>query len=460
MQNSPESIAAQRDRFRSLNADETLTAIDSCTLATRRAEVDVLVLAAHWADLHGQLDREISPALPGSERLIQFGGDGTPEVAEFAPAELGAVLEISTNSATALIAAALDLRHRLPSLWQRVCDHEVKPWMAREIAELTRPLSRDAAHVVDARVARWADRLTWGRLRAYTEAAIIAADPAAAERIVEAAASQQGVWLGQSNEHGLKDIHIRTEAPNAIWFDATVDRLADSLGALGDDSDKEIRRARAVGIIAHPQQALDLLDNAISPAATEHEPTVDDPTADDPADHERSAPRSSRPKAILNVHIAHESITGAGNNLVARVEDVGAATLQQVKEWLNRCDVSVRPVLDPIAVAPVDGYEIPDRMRQAVHLMSPADAFPFASSVRRQTDLDHTRPYVPIDRGGGGGQTAIGNLAKLTRLHHRVKTHGRWRVKQPFPGILIWRSPYGRLFLVDHTGTRRLPDSA
>jgi hypothetical protein len=90
-------------------------------------------------------------------------------------------------------------------------------------------------------------------------------------------------------------------------------------------------------------------------------------------------------------------------------------------------------------IAPVDGYEIPDRIRDAVHLMSPADAFPYASSVSKRTDLDHTKPYVALDRGGPPGQTAIGNLAKLTRRHHRIKTFGRWQVEQPYPGILIWR---------------------
>ncbi len=52
-----------------------------------------------------------------------------------------------------------------------------------------------------------------------------------------------------------------------------------------------------------------------------------------------------------------------------------------------------------IRIAPVDGYEIPDRMREAVHLTSPADAFPYASSVSRRTDLDHTKPYLAIDKG-------------------------------------------------------------
>jgi hypothetical protein len=449
MPNSDELVVAQREAFTLLDADQTLTAIDSCKLATRRAEVDTLVLAAHWADLHGELDRALSPALPGAEQLIRFGGDGTPPVAEFAPAELGAVLELSTEAATSLIADALDLRHRLPTLWSRICDHEVKPWMAREIAEMTRSLSREAALAVDRRAARWADRLTWGRLRSYVDAAIIAADPAFAHEAAVAAALRQGVWVGASNDHGVKDILIRTEAPNAIWFDATVDRLADSLGALGDGSDKDTRRAKAVGIIAHPQQALDLLDTAAAAG--------DGNEAGDAGDTRPARRPSPRPQAVLHVHVAQETVAADGEHPVARVEDVGPTTVQQVKEWLSRCDLTVRPVVVPAATEPVDAYEIPDRLREAVHLASPADAFPFATSVSRRTDIDHTAPYVPMDRGGPPGQTAMGNLAKLTRRHHRLKTHGRWQVKQPFPGVLIWRSPRGRMFLVDHTGTRRLP---
>ena len=44
----------------------------------------------------------------------------------------------------------------------------------------------------------------------------------------------------------------------------------------------------------------------------------------------------------------------------------------------------------------------------------------------------------------------------MTTLHHRIKTHGRWQVQQPFPGIYVWRDPHGAFYLVDHTGTRRL----
>ena len=74
-------------------------------------------------------------------------------------------------------------------------------------------------------------------------------------------------------------------------------------------------------------------------------------------------------------------------------------------------------------------------------------------------DLDHTIPWVSTgsttDSTGPPGQTRIGNLGKLTRFEHRVKTHGKgWRHRQPEPGVHHWRTPMGYEYTVDHTGTR------
>ena len=82
--------------------------------------------------------------------------------------------------------------------------------------------------------------------------------------------------------------------------------------------------------------------------------------------------------------------------------------------------------------------------------MTPADTFPFSSSLSRTKQVDHNVPY------NEGGVSGVGNYGPMTTLHHRIKTHGGFRVKQPFPGIYIWRDPHGGFCLVDHTGTRRL----
>ncbi len=85
------------------------------------AEAELLALAAHWADLHAAPAGEgVRHPVPGMEQVVPLAGEGTPEVAEFAPAELGAVLGLSTHAAGCFIGDALELRHRLPRLWARV----------------------------------------------------------------------------------------------------------------------------------------------------------------------------------------------------------------------------------------------------------------------------------------------------------------------------------------------------
>ena len=88
--------------------------------------------------------------------------------------------------------------------------------------------------------------------------------------------------------------------------------------------------------------------------------------------------------------------------------------------------------------------------------MTPADTFPYSTSLHPD-QIDHTEPYKHGPDSIGAGQSRLGNYGPMSTPPHRLKTFGRWTVKQPFPGIYLWRDPYGAHYLVDHTGTRALP---
>jgi hypothetical protein len=117
-------------------------------------------------------------------------------------------------------------------------------------------------------------------------------------------------------------------------------------------------------------------------------------------------------------------------------------------------------VIDPADTAPVDGYEIPHRIREAVRLRNIADVFPYGSNLSAAMDLDHTRPWRSPDHGGPPEQTGPGNLGPLSRTVHRAATSGRWRKRQPDPGTYLWRSPHGWIYLVTNHGTLSLGHSA
>ena len=86
-----------------LDGAATLAAAEANEHALITAETRRLQIAAHWADLHPG-DAVARVRLPGIEHPVRLGGDGTPTVGGFAPAELGCVLRISDGAACRLSA--------------------------------------------------------------------------------------------------------------------------------------------------------------------------------------------------------------------------------------------------------------------------------------------------------------------------------------------------------------------
>jgi hypothetical protein len=494
-----------------LGAATTLSLVGQAHRQVLEQECVLVELAAHWADLNHPDSQPSSNGkpLPGAEQARQLGGQGTPEVLEFAAAELGARMETTVLSARALMADALDLRHRLPELWQLICAGQVASWRARKVAQATRHLSRDSAMHVDAAVAPAIVGLPWGRFETLLTAKIIEADPKAAEEQSKISEAERFVRAGRTSQSGLRLLIAKANAGDVIWFMATLNRIAEILRLQGDMDSADVRRSKAIGILAQPALALQLLwefrneqhpaaepqqpeepiDNeanppfessttpppAHPPEAAAHNLPETDP-AEQPPDPAEASPGSAliirpsgvdqrklRPQVILHIHLSQEALlatTGGAEALgggVGRLEGVGPITLGQVRRFLadTNCQVKVQPVIDPQDTAPVDGYEIPRRIREAMFLRMPASCFPHSAATKRM-DLDHTKSYLPLARGGPPGQTGVHGLGPLIRFEHRIKTHSRWHVRQPEPGIWIWRSPNRHYYLVTNTGTHNL----
>jgi hypothetical protein len=473
-------------------------------------ECRMLQLACAWADAH-YLDSGSTEYQPLIQRACAWGGEGTPEVSEYCAAELGALQGTGIAAARALIADALDLRYRLPRLWNRVLTGGVRAWQARKIAEQTRPLTWQACADVDHALSDFVDMMPWPRFAKILSAAILQADPAAAAERAERARATQDVFSFDS-EDGLKTIIAKAAAGDAIWFMATVNRIADILAAEGDTDPIGARRARAIGILAQPAEALRLLiehqhdpdqaakSNEPGETATAADPkkpnesaepreptksgeptesgeptdTVDDampePEAEEAApeaeadDHQSLSmtvppgfeAKAARPRVVLHFHLAEAALrTGQA---IVRPENGGPITLHQLMEFLgrSRCQVRIQPVLNPTAIAAVDSYEIPAQLRAAVRALQVADVFPFGTCLSENMDLDHTERYVPMDYGGPPGQTRLGNLGPIARAGHRAVTHGGWQKHQPESGYFVHRSPIGYVYLVTNQGTLAL----
>lgn len=427
------------------SAADTLGAVEHGLKTKRAADARILVLAVHWADLHPAELLTRDDQRPGAERAMRLGGEGTPLVCEFAPAELGVSLELHAHSARSLMADALDLRHRLPLLWGAVVEALALPdWVARKIASLTRPLSTAQVTEVDLRLAEVATSLPPSRLLRLVEAMVLAADEGAdAER--ERQLRTRFVTVNQSSELGTKGLYARLETADAIRLDAEVDRLARILAARGETAGLDERRAMALGLLARPAAALRLVAEA--------EPEAISPTDVDLATAVRAIdPARLLPRTELVIHVTESDFTRDAEG-VARFEGDGPITLAHARAVLGHSHVSIRPVIDLAHQLPSDAYEFTGTLREAVFLRTPADCFPYAVSTSRRQQVDHTDPYRP---DGPPGQTRADNGGPMVQRHHRIATHGRWRRAQVRPGVFLWRTPHGRFRLTDHTGTHAL----
>lgn len=388
----------------------------------RELAVKKLVMAYAWAVRHPEQVLDPAEATrPGREKARRYGGDGTPTVTEFAAAAFAARLGITTWAGAALIADALDLQHRFPVLWERVRRLEVRDSYARFVARRTRDLSREQAAYVDARVAESADgRIPWSRFEALVEGAVVAADVDAAREREERAARATFAKRIRTQADGMATFMIRADVATIEQIDTAVGNLAETLG----DAEPEY-----AGDTARVEGLRRALANAGLAGAKGR-------------------------SATLFVHVYAPCPAHPDTDEIARVEGHGAVTEAWIRRVLGedpRATIKVQPVLDLADRAPVDAYEIPDRHRRAVRLLTPADIFPFASCTDGTMQIDHTLAH------GAGGESALGNYGPMTTQHHRIKTHADWDVQQPYPGVFLWRDPYGALYLVDNTGTRAVP---
>jgi hypothetical protein len=91
------------------------------------------------------------------------------------------------------------------------------------------------------------------------------------------------------------------------------------------------------------------------------------------------------------------------------------------------------------------GYQPSRKLRHLVRARNARCTAPGCGRPAARCDLDHTVPWEQ------GGITCECDLAPLCRHHHRCKQSQGWKLKQPSPGILIWRTPAGRTYATTPT---------
>ncbi|GAB3261545.1 hypothetical protein GCM10027425_25020 [Alteromonas gracilis] len=425
--------------------DDAVNAIER----QRRAQVDLLADAAAYVLSAPEPVDADGGALFG-ERLLQVAGQGAPEVCEFAIIELAARLSWSVDAASTLVAQAVELIHRLPHVWTLTVAGVIPPRLAQQIADRTITVTASVA----ARADRWlvADPRGLGikQVEATLDTLQLHEDPDRVVGLEESLLADRHVTLmPDKRTPSAVRVEMLLEPDDARAFDHAVADVAASLKALGDEDDLQVRRAKAVGVLASPQAALDLLDHGLAP--TRRAPVTD-----------------------LYLHLGLTDLAKAADGTPGpvEVEGLGVVSTELIRRWLDAPElkVNVRPVLHlpggtlvgpdggafgstaALGWTPVDRHDPPPATREVVLLRDAECAFPHCHRSSRLADLDHIEPWVDPDEGGPPGQTHPDNLAPLCRRHHRFKTHTDWTYRRAPDGSFTWTSPTG---LKISTATRR-----
>ena len=388
--------------------------------------------AARWAAMHSG-DSLVGPLDEWHESCLPLGGQGCPEVAEFAVVEFAAAMGRSTDSGRRYLSQAVEGFYRLTSCWARLAAGELPAWRLGFIADQTICLSPEAAAFVDAMVAPFAHSIGPAQLGRLIEEAKARFDPEAteAERLAAVEAGHFDIALAEVGVNGRVKVDGDLDLADALDLEAAVAADAHHQLLLGSTESLDVRRALAVGNLARGQQPLDLPEGAAEP----------------------KQPRKR--EVVLHVHLEQAAVLGAGG--IARLQETrGPITAAQVREWCAAPDakITVQPVLDLAEHIHVGSYEASARLKLQTQLRDGTCVFAFCFRPAEKCDCEHRVPHED------GGPTCSCNQAPCCRRHHRAKTTGGWTYVTVEPGVYLWRSPLGYQFLRDHSGTvRRHPRS-
>jgi hypothetical protein len=360
-------------------------------------------------------------------------------MSSFAVAEWAVGLRITRAAAHHLIADALDFAHRLHGVAMAARIGHTDTARARMVAAATRDLTAELAADLEELLIPLLGRLTRRRLERTIDRLLAEKAPELRRTRAEKVRARREVFIDHTDDDHA-EISGTLDAVAARLLDQRLDVIARRLGwvqsHLGDaggfgptGETWDQRRARALGLLAEPGRVATLLQFTGDGAIRAKRPKASSPEQADAA--------AARP-VTLYVHLRPDGTLD--------LEGHGFLTRDTVAGLLAGAHVTVRPVIDLSSRIVSTGYQPSHRLREQTLLTTDTCFFPHCDVPARRCDFEHT---VAAPRG----PTATGNAGHACRHHHHIKTHGDWDVRQPFPGIYVWRSPTGDIYAVDGSGT-------
>jgi hypothetical protein len=418
---------------------------------------------------------------------------------EFAADELACELNLSSGSAAGQLEYASHIATRLPLTFAALRAGRLDAFKVRIIEEETRILSDEDAAKADAELAEAATSLTPGKLRLTAQRLVLKLDPDSVRRRKEAARRAASVrkFREESGNTGMIARELPSTEAIASWqhleqraldlraagLPGTLDELRirayldllqerdsratlatqDGTGTAGEDDDGEpgpevksepgpgpagesgqSGRSQPPGQDSGPSLAALVtitvpwsaqVDPLGAPAEMDGFGLVDN---DDTRDLLAAAARHPRTRWCVT-YLDPDGSAAAHGCIPGRRPPPAAGSPQA---WPRDLRVRITPITRGHCTHEhaEPGYRPSRNLQHLVKARNARCTAPGCGRPAAKCDLDHT---IAWDQGG---LTCECGLAPLCRHHHRCKQAQGWRLEQPEPGVLIWRTPAGRSY--------------
>jgi hypothetical protein len=334
-----------------------------------------------------------------------------PEVAhEAAAAEIGAALRLTRRAADSDLALAVDLKARLPEVWEALASGKIDLRRARVIVHGTAHLSEEAAREVVGRVLEAATRLTTGQLGALIRKVCVQADPDDANIRYREAVDGRRIVVEPSMD-GTAHLYGLDLPPDRVA--AAIRRIADLARRFKTaDETRTLDQIRA-------DVFLDLLDGV------GHQGSSGRGTGDIHVDLTTLARLADDPGELA----------GYGPVIADIARQVAEDQPQSEWRW-----TLTHPDSGQVVDNGITRRRPTTAQRRHVEARNRTCVFPGCRMPAVDCDLDHRRPWAD------GGPTNTANLAPLCRHQHNTKHRCGWTYRQLPNGDYLWTSRLGHTY--------------
>ena len=393
-------------------------ALDDIDLEACSGHDRVRVLQAHErmrAHYAARSYRAMSAVVESLRDLYPEDADLIDKAAIAGSAEIAAALNLTRQAADTELSFALELRRRLPQVWEALCDGLIDQRRARTFVSNTLHLPIATAREVVARILADAARMTTGQLQARLRKLCIEADPdEAADRYEHAVEDRRTVL--EANPDGTASFHALNLPPHdAVAARNRINDFALGLKRAGDSRSMDQLRADVF---------LDILIGRERPPGrgTSHVTT------------------DLESLARLNNHPGF--LHGYGPVIADIARQVVEQQHNPIAQWTVTHPTTGRP-----AATGTTRRRPTVKQQRAVRASFPTCVHPGCRMPAFNCDLDHRTPWVET------GRTDPDDLYPLCRYHHNLKTNHGWSYRSLPDGELEFTTPLGHTYLTNGSAT-------